>query len=48
MQSLLLPPTVQQAFARAALTYRFGDEHQLVTEAQMLTSRRYEDRHDDL
>ena len=33
MQSLLLPPPAQQAFARAALTYRFGEEHQPVTEA---------------
>ncbi|EEY5708897.1 DUF932 domain-containing protein [Escherichia coli] len=48
MQSLLLPPPAQQAFARAALTYRFGEEHQPVTEAQILTPRRYEDRQDDL
>ncbi|EOZ4638633.1 DUF945 domain-containing protein [Enterobacter cloacae subsp. cloacae] len=48
MQSLLLPPPAQQAFAKAALTYRFGEEHQPVTEAQILTPRRYEDRQDDL
>ena len=48
MQSLLLPPPIQQAFAKAALTYRFGEEHQPVTEAQILTPRRYEDRQDDL
>lgn len=48
MQSLRLPPPAQQAFARAALTYRFGEEHQPVTEAQILTPRRYEDRQDDL
>lgn len=48
MQSLLLPPTVQQAFAKAALTYRFGNEHQPVTASQILTPRRYEDRQDDL
>ncbi|MBL5945906.1 DUF945 domain-containing protein [Enterobacter asburiae] len=48
MQSLLLPPPVQQAFAKAALTYRFGEEHRPVTEAQILTPRRYEDRQDDL
>ncbi|MDJ4932226.1 DUF945 domain-containing protein [Salmonella enterica] len=48
MQSLLLPPPVQQAFARAALTYRFGEEHQPVTASQILTPRRYEDRQDDL
>ncbi|HHL5070511.1 TPA: DUF932 domain-containing protein [Klebsiella quasipneumoniae] len=48
MQSLLLPRPVQQAFARAALTYRFGEEHQPVTEAQILTPRRHEDRQDDL
>ncbi|MGN8010310.1 DUF932 domain-containing protein [Enterobacter sp. 22325] len=48
MESLLLPPPVQQAFARAALTYRFGEEHQPVTASQILTPRRYEDRKDDL
>ncbi|MCV5296455.1 DUF945 domain-containing protein, partial [Escherichia coli] len=48
MQSLLLPPPAQQAFARAALTFRFGEEHQPVTEAQILTPRRYEDNQDDL
>lgn len=48
MASLLLPPPAQQAFARAALTYRFGEEHQPVTASQILTPRRYEDRQDDL
>lgn len=48
MQSLLLPPAAQQAMANAALTYRFGEEHQPVTAAQILTPRRYEDRQDDL
>lgn len=48
MQSLLLPPPVQQAFAKAALHYRFGDAHQPVTEAQILAPRRYEDRQSDL
>lgn len=48
MQSLLLPPPAQQAFAKAALNYRFGEEHQPVTEAQILTPRRHEDRSDDL
>lgn len=48
MQSLILPPPAQQALAKAALTYRFGEEHQPVTEAQILTPRRYEDRKDDL
>ena len=42
------PPPIQQAFAKAALTYRFGEEHQPVTEAQILTPRRSEDRQDDL
>lgn len=28
MQSLMLPPPAQQALAKAALTYRFGEEHQ--------------------
>ncbi|EMB4294287.1 DUF945 domain-containing protein [Enterobacter roggenkampii] len=48
MQSLLLPPPAQQAFARAALTYRFGEDHQPVTASQILTPRRHEDRQDDL
>lgn len=48
MQSLLLPPPAQQALAKAALTYRFGEEHQPVTATQILTPRRYEDRKDDL
>ncbi|EBV1275751.1 TPA: DUF945 domain-containing protein [Salmonella enterica] len=48
MQSLLLPPPAQHALAKAALTYRFGEEHQPVTAAQILTPRRYEDRQNDL
>ncbi|ECG5644588.1 DUF945 domain-containing protein [Salmonella enterica subsp. enterica serovar Poona] len=48
MQSLLLPPPAQHALANAALTYRFGEEHQPVTTTQILTPRRYEDRSDDL
>lgn len=48
MQSLLLPPPAQHALAQAALTYRFGEEHQPVTVSQILTPRRYEDRQDDL
>ncbi|EAA4684033.1 DUF945 domain-containing protein [Salmonella enterica subsp. enterica serovar Panama] len=48
MQSLLLPPPAQQAFAKAALTYRFGEKHQPVAATQILTPRRYEDRKDDL
>lgn len=48
MQSLFLPPPAQQAMAQAALTYRFGEEHQPVTASQILTPRRHEDRQDDL
>lgn len=48
MQSLLLSPVAQQAMANAALTYRFGEEHQPVTATQILTPRRYEDRQNDL
>ncbi|HII3146315.1 TPA: DUF932 domain-containing protein [Citrobacter braakii] len=48
MESLLLPPPAQHAFANAALAYRFGEEHQPVSAAQILTPRRYEDRQDDL
>ncbi|WP_395677094.1 DUF932 domain-containing protein [Enterobacter sp.] len=48
MEALLLPPPAQQALAQAALTYRFGEEHQPVTATQILTPRRYEDRQNDL
>lgn len=48
MQSLLLPPPAQQALANAALTYRFGEGHQPVTTAQVLTPRRREDYGQDL
>ena len=40
MQSLVLPPPSRQALAQAALTYRYGDEHQPVTTADILTPRR--------
>ncbi|WP_163033476.1 DUF932 domain-containing protein [Escherichia coli] len=36
MQSLVLPPPARQALAQAALTYRYGDEHQPVTTADIL------------
>lgn len=48
MQSLLLPPPAQQALANAALTYRYGEDHQPVTASQILTPGRYEDRQNDL
>jgi len=48
MQSLLLPPPAQQAFAKAALAYRYGEDHQPVTASQILVPRRYEDRQNDL
>ncbi|HIA3244131.1 TPA: DUF932 domain-containing protein, partial [Escherichia coli] len=32
----------------AALTYRFGEEHQPITEEQVLQPRRWEDKKDDL
>ncbi|MEX9757222.1 DUF932 domain-containing protein [Providencia vermicola] len=48
MQSLVLPPPAQKAFAEAALTYRFGEEHHPITEAQVLQPRRFEDKKDDL
>lgn len=37
MQSLMLPPPAQQALAQAALTYRFGEDHQPVTAPQVLS-----------
>lgn len=48
MQTLIVPPPAQQAFAKAALTYRFGDEHQPVTESQILSPRRWQDESSDL
>lgn len=48
MQSLLLPPPAQHALAKAALTYRFGEEHQPVTESQILSPRRWQDETNDL
>lgn len=48
MQSLILPPPAQQALAKAALTYRFGEEHQPVTESQVLSARRWQDEQNDL
>lgn len=48
MQSLILPPPAQQAMAKAALTYRFGEGHQPVTEAQILSPRRWQDESNDL
>ena len=48
MQSLLLPASAQQALATAALTYRFGEEHQPVTPVQILAPRRCEDNRSDL
>lgn len=48
MQSLMLPPSVQQVLAQAALEYRFGEDYQPVTAAQVLSPRRYEDRSNDL
>ncbi|WP_275075304.1 DUF932 domain-containing protein [Providencia rettgeri] len=48
MQSLMLPPPAQHAFAQAALTYRFGEEHQPVTREQILQPRRFEDKKEDL
>ncbi|MEQ5203276.1 DUF932 domain-containing protein [Providencia rettgeri] len=48
MQSLILPPPAQHIFAQAALTYRYGEEHLPITEAQVLQPRRFEDKKDDL
>jgi hypothetical protein len=48
MQQLMLPLPAQQALAKAALTYRFGDEHKPVTESQILSPRRWQDESPDL
>ncbi|MFK8694454.1 DUF932 domain-containing protein, partial [Escherichia coli] len=44
----ILSPPARQALAQAALTYRYGDEHQPVTTADILTPRRREDYGQDL
>lgn len=48
MESITLSTPAQQAFAQAALSYRYGDDHQPVTDQQILTPRRWEDQGDDL
>ena len=48
MQALMLPPPAQQAMAKAALTYRFGEEFQPVSEIQLLAPRRAQDQSNDL
>ncbi|CNL29131.1 TPA: DUF932 domain-containing protein [Yersinia enterocolitica] len=48
MQDISLSTPARQAFAHAALNYRYGEEHHPVTEAQILTPRRWEDKKDDL
>lgn len=48
MQALMLPPPAQQAMAKAALTYRFGEEFQPVSEIQLLAPRRAQDQRNDL
>lgn len=48
MQAVTLSLGAQQAFAQAALAYRYGEDHQPVTEEQVLAPRRWEDRKNDL
>lgn len=48
MQDISLSAPARRAFAHAALNYRYGEEHHPVTEAQILTPRRWEDKKDDL
>ena len=48
MHSLQLPAPAQRALATAALTYRFGEDHQPVTPSQILAPRRPEDDKPDL
>lgn len=47
IQFFMLSPA-QQALAQAGLTYCFGEEHQPITEEQVLQPRRWEDKKDDL
>ncbi|EBO5289033.1 DUF945 domain-containing protein [Salmonella enterica] len=48
MQAVTLSPENRNTYARAALAYRYGEEHHPVTEAQVLSARRREDKKDDL
>ena len=48
MQSLILPTPARRVFAKTALAYRYGEEHQPVTEEQLLAPRRQEDKGNDL
>ena len=48
MQSLLLPPPAQQALAKAALTYRFGEDHQCRLLNRRYSRRRWQDESNDL
>ncbi|TGC80949.1 hypothetical protein C9F04_18260, partial [Salmonella enterica subsp. enterica serovar Wilhelmsburg] len=43
-----LPPPAQPAIAKAALTNRIREDHQPVTEAQILAPRRWQDESGDL
>lgn len=49
MKSISLTPNEQSLFARAALTYRYEEDDKFpITESQLLTPRRWEDKKDDL
>jgi hypothetical protein len=48
MLTTSLTLSAQRAFANAALSYRYGEDHQPVTEEQILIPRRWEDRQSDL
>ncbi|MEG0207237.1 MAG: DUF932 domain-containing protein, partial [Citrobacter sp.] len=48
MKSIALTPSEQTLFAHAALTYRYDEDKFPVTESQLLTPRRWEDKKDDL
>ncbi|WP_424590930.1 DUF932 domain-containing protein [Buttiauxella sp.] len=48
MQTITLTPENQHAYARAALTYRYGEEHHPITQTQVLSARRWEDEKSDL
>nr|WP_282808391.1 DUF932 domain-containing protein [Hafnia alvei] len=49
MKSISLTPNEQSLFARAALTYRYEEHDKFpITESQLLTPRRWEDKKDDL
>ncbi|HDL6593402.1 TPA: DUF945 domain-containing protein [Yersinia enterocolitica] len=48
MKSIMLNNEEQQAYAEAALEYKYSDDHQPITADQILNARRWQDKNTDL